>query len=48
MTDEYISREDNDKHNTSSLNRSLQVPFGMPARKVIALALLLFILGAAS
>jgi len=44
MTDEL----DNDKHNTSSLNRSLQVSFGVPARKIIALALPLFILGAAS
>ena len=49
MTDEYVFRElDNDEHNTSSLNRSLQVSFGMPARKTIALALPLFILGAAS
>ena len=49
MTNEYLFRElDNDKHNTGSLNRSLQVSFGVPARKSIALALPLFILGAAS
>ena len=49
MTDEYVFRElDNDEHNTSPLNRSLQVSFGMPTRKIIAVALPLFILGAAS
>src|SRR2546425_8136282 len=49
MTDEYVFHElDNDEHNTRSLNRSLQVSSGMPARKIIAVALPLFILGAAS